>query len=102
MEEKIKVVWPSGKCAQPRRPLAPRLDSIEGKTICALYNGVFHFEETWPLIQELLSMKYPTTRYVGWEEFGTFIGKEEGPLLDVLAAKLKLRGCDAVVSGRGC
>ncbi|MFC1941357.1 hypothetical protein ACFLWL_03030 [Chloroflexota bacterium] len=102
MKEEIEVVWPSGKRAQLPQPLAPRLDTLEGKTICGLYNGAYHFDQTWPLIQQLLSGKYPGIKFVGWEEFGNYFGKEEESLLEALPAKLKHYGCDAVVSGRGC
>ena len=102
MKEKVEVVWPSGKFAQPSQPLAPRLDTLEGKTICELSNGVFYFDKTWPLIQQLLSKKYPGIRFVGWEEFGKFYSKEEMSLLEALPGKLAQYGCDAVVSGRGC
>ena len=104
MKEEIEVVWPYGKCVQPPQPLAPRLDTLEGKTICGLYNGTpqYHFDQTWPLIQELLSKKYSDIKFVGWEEFGAFCGKEEASLIEALPAKLKHYSCDAVVSGRGC
>ena len=102
MKEKIEVVWPLGRVAVPKQPLAPRLDTLEGKTICGLYNGSFRFEETWPLVKQLLSKKYPGIKFVGWEEFGKFHGKEEMPLLEALPGKLAQYNCDAVVSGRGC
>ncbi len=102
MKEKIEVVWPLGKATERLQPLAPRLDTLEGKTICGLYNGVFHFDETWPLIQQLLSKKYPGIKFVGWEEFGSFKEKEEMSRLEALPGKLAQYGCDAVISGRGC
>ena len=102
MKEKMEVVWPLGKSAEAPRSLALRLDTLEGKTICGLYNGVFHFDKTWPLIKQLLSKKYPGIKFVDWEEFGKFYGKEEIALLEALPDKLKQYGCDAVISGRGC
>ncbi|MFC1987911.1 hypothetical protein ACFLVH_05155 [Chloroflexota bacterium] len=102
MKEKIEVVWPLGKLTRPQQSLAPRLDTLEGKTICGLYNGSFHFDETWPFIKQLLSRKYHDIKFVGWEEFGEFNGNKELSLHEVLPDKLKQYGCDAVISGRGC
>ena len=102
MKEKVEVVWPSGKFAQPSQPLAPRLDTLEGKTICELSNGVFYFDKTWPLIQQLLREKYPGIKFVGWEEFGIVSDKEQVVVLKALPDKLKKYTCDAVISGRGC
>jgi hypothetical protein len=51
----------------------------------------------------LLKKKYPTAKFVGWEEFGKFGADEfEIPLLKALPDKLKQYKCDAVISGNGC
>ena len=100
MKEKIEVVWPLGKVAQSPQPLAPRLDTLEGKTICGLCNGSFYFDQSWPLIKQLLSKKYSGIKFVDWEKFGT-VGDDESVLKD-LPDKLRKYGCDAVVTGRGC
>ncbi|MFC1987982.1 hypothetical protein ACFLVH_05520 [Chloroflexota bacterium] len=103
MKEKIEVVWPLAKLTHPQQHLAPRLDTLEEKTICALFNGaVFRFDETWPLIKQALSRKYHDIKFVGWEEFGIFQRNEELALLEALPDKLRQYGCDAVISGRGC
>ncbi len=101
MKERVEVVWPSGKCAMPPQSLAPRLATLEGKTVCGLYNGGFYFNQTWPLVKRLLAKRYPGIEFVGWEEFGIISDKEEEVLKD-LPDKLRKYGCDAVVSGRGC
>lgn len=102
MKEKVEVVWPLGKGASRPQPLAPRLDTLEDKTICGTYNGSFYFNQTWPLIQELLKKKYPGIKFVGWEEFGIITDKERGAVLNALPDKFKKYSCDAVISGRGC
>ncbi len=38
MKEKTDVVWPVGKASRAPQPLASRLDTLEGKTICGLFN----------------------------------------------------------------
>jgi hypothetical protein len=94
-----KVVWPSGKSTQPPQPLAPRLETLEGKTICGLSNGRYYFEE---IIKKLLSQKYPGINFVEWDKFGIIPDKDEGAVLKALPEKLRRYGCDAVISGRGC
>ncbi len=102
MKEKVEVLWPLGRSQLQKQSLAPRLDTLEGKTICGLFNWAYHFDETWPLIKQLLSKKYRGIKFVDWENFGYFFGKEEMSQLEALPGKLKEYGCDAVISGRGC
>lgn len=102
VEPAYEVVWPSGRYAQPSMQLAPRLDSLENKIICGLSNGLFYFDETWPLIKELLSKRYPGVKFVDWEKFGTVPNTAKGAEYSALVDKLKEYHCDAVISGRGC
>ncbi len=102
MIEKLEAVWPLGRFTQAPQPLAPRLDTLEGKTICGLFNGVFYFEKTWPLVKQVLSQKYPGIKFVDWEKLGLFYSQDETASLKALPDKLKQYGCDAVISGRGC
>jgi hypothetical protein len=97
-----KVVWPSGKSTQQPQTLAPRLGSLEGKTICGLSNGRYYFGETWPLIKKLLSERYQGINFVDWDKFDIIPDKDEKEVLKALPEKLRTRGCDAVISGRGC
>jgi len=105
---------PTMEMVQP----VPRLDTLEGKTICGIVGGAYHFVETWPVIVELLQEKYPTAKFVGTLEFiegtpgvreaavvegGSFSHSQvEDELLEALPALLKKYGCDAVISGNGC
>ncbi|MFC1862081.1 hypothetical protein ACFLX6_02195 [Chloroflexota bacterium] len=102
MKEKVEVVWPLGKFVKSLQPLVSRLDTLDGKTICGLYNGDFYFDKTWQLIQQLLMRKYAGIKFVGWEEFSIVSDKEQVVVLKALPDKLKKYNCDAVISGRGC
>ena len=102
MEEKFDVVWPLGESTQKAQSLAPRLKSLEGKTIGGLYNGAFYFEKTWPTVKQALSRRFPGIKFVDHEKFGLFHGLDENPALKALPKKLKQFGVDAVISGRGC
>jgi hypothetical protein len=85
---------PTAEMVQP----GPRLDTLDGKTICGVYHGAFHFDETWPVMKELLSEKYPTAKFVGWEEFAD--SDLEDP--EELAALIEQYQCDAFIVGNGC
>ena len=102
MGESMEVVWPLGKIASKNQQLARRLETLEGKTICGLFDGVFHFDETGPLVKESLSRKYPSVKFVDWDKFGVFAGSKETILHNALLGKLKQYRCDAAISGRGC
>lgn len=101
MKEKLEVVWPLGKSTVRPQALAPRLETLEGKTICGLYNGRYYFEQTWPVVEAALAKKYPDIKFVDWEKFGLFYGKDQQSVLAALPEKLKQYHCDAVISGRG-
>lgn len=102
MEERFEVVWPLGESTQKAQALAPRLKTLEGKTIGGLYNGAFYFEKTWPTVKQALSRRFPNITFVDWEKFGLFHNVEENPALKALPERLKQYKVDAVISGRGC
>jgi hypothetical protein len=108
-ETVYEVLPPYGKPTIEVLQPAPRLDTLEGKTICGIYGGSFHFEETWPVIVELLQKKYPTAKFVGPEELFPdqpggimYGGANEPALLEALPALLKQYKCDAAIVGNGC
>jgi len=95
-----------------------RLDTLDGKTVCGIMGGAYRFNETWPMIKDVLAKKYPTAKFVGTLEFiegtpnvaqsaiaegGSFghAGVEDA-LLEALPALLKKYKCDAAVVGNGC
>lgn len=73
---------------------APRLDTLEGKTICEVSSEIWQAWRTFPLMRELLQKKYPTAKFVKWEEFAE-PGVYDGKNLELL----KEKGCDAVIVG---
>ena len=79
----------------------PRLDTLEGKTICGI-GGAFHFEETWPVMAEVLAEKYPTAKLLGPEVIPNLFGVSGTPDPVEIAAELKKHNCDAVIAGNGC
>jgi hypothetical protein len=95
---------PSIKVLQPIN----RLDTLEGKTICGLFGGSYHFEETFPKIAELLKKKYPTASFIGPDVISKNQGINsvwpdwEARNPQLIANLIKQYKCDAVVSGNGC
>jgi len=75
---------------------APRLESLEGKTICEISNGSWEDERTFPLIRELLQEQFPTATFVPYTEFPVGTAEIQEPGLDELAMS---KGCDAAIVG---
>jgi hypothetical protein len=97
-----EVVWPRGRRTVEVAHLAKRLDTLEGKTICALWDWVFRGDEVFPLVEKELKKRFPGLRFVGYEVFGSIHGDNEAQVLAALPDKLKEYKCDGVISGLGC
>lgn len=101
-KSEYEVVWPRGRRASDTIPLAKRLDSLEGKTICALWDWAFRGDKIFPVIEKELAKRYPTSKFVGYDVFGATHGANEAQVIAALPEKLKENGCDAVISAMGC
>jgi len=82
--------------------LAPRLDTLSGKTVCELWDYLFRGDEIFPWLEAELEARYPGIQFVRYSEFGSTHGDEEHEILESLPAKLRELGADAVISGMGC
>ena len=78
---------------------APRLDTLEGKTICELWNGDFEGNRTFPLIEELLKKQFPTAKFIPYTEFP--VGRLQISDVKNIGKIVKEMGCDAVITGNG-
>lgn len=101
----FKVVSPLGEETVEEVTMVPRLDTLEGKTICLTWNGSFKSNVTLPIIAELLSKKYPTAKVIPYTEMPrSFRAPAPGTITserEALAATFKEKGCNAVISGNG-
>jgi hypothetical protein len=97
-----QVLWPRGEKTIEIAPLARRLDSLEGKTVCQLWDYLFRGDEIFALLEEELGARYPGINFVSYEEFGSTHGEDETKILEELPARLEALGVDAVISGMGC
>jgi hypothetical protein len=101
----IEVVSPVGLEVVKRSGSAPRLGSLDGKTIGEVWNGVFKGDFTFPIIRKLLQQKYPRLRIIPYTEFphtpGSDNPTQQRERARLIAAMAKEKGCDAVISGNG-
>ena len=97
-----EVYWPRGARQQKTRALAPRLETLEGKTVAQLWDQLFKGDVVFEILEEGLRERFPGVKFVSWREFGSTHGGEEKEALAALPAKFKALGVDAVVSGMAC
>jgi hypothetical protein len=96
------VVWPRSQRMVGVRPLARRLDSLEGKKVAQLWDYLFRGDEVFSILEDGLSDRYRGLEFISWREFGNTHGEDEAKVLAGLPARLKQMGVSAVVSGMGC
>jgi hypothetical protein len=97
-----EVVWPSGDRRRALRPLAKRLDTLNGKTIAQLWDFLFYGDEVFNALEEKMRAQYPDVKFVSWREFGTTHGVNEKELLAALPQRFKELGVDAAISSMAC
>ena len=102
-EEKYEVVSPVAERHVKSITMPPRLDTLDGKTVCELWNESFNADITFSTIRELLKNKYPGIKVIPCTEMPIHhtmedpgVGNEPS---EALIAALKEKGCDAVISG---
>jgi hypothetical protein len=101
----FEVLSPEGLDAVERQGPARRLDSLDGKTVCEIWNGVFKGDITFPIIRAQLQARYPGVRIVPYTEFPHAPASDnparQRALAQEIAALVKEKGGDAVISGNG-
>ena len=73
---------------------ASRLDTLDGKTICELSDGIWEHDRTFPKIRELLLQRFPNLKIKPYTELpaGNFD-------IEDIADRVKKLGCDGVIVG---
>ena len=97
-----EAYWPRSSRQQRVQKLAPRLGSLEGKTVAQLWDQLFKGDVVFEVLEEGLKQRVPGIRFVSWREFGSTHGGEEKEVLAALPQRLKELGVDAVISGMAC
>jgi len=100
--EIYRVVWPRGTKVVEAADVAPRLSTLEGKTIGQLWDDLFRGDEIFPILEEELLRRFPGVRFVRYDAFGSTHGRDEQRVLAELPDKLKRLEVDAVISGMAC
>ena len=103
-EQRYAVVSPVGRTTVPMLEQAPRLNTLEGKTI-AVVGGSFMASVTHPEIKRLILKGYPTAKVILLNEIGS-AGVYPAPGItrqakEEFQRKLREMGVDAVISGNG-
>lgn len=97
-----EALWPRSPRQAKVKPLAHRLDTLDGKTIAWIWDYVFRGNEVFTQLEISLKARFPGVKFVNWSEFGNTHGSDEREVVASLPQKLKSLGVDAVVSGMGC
>jgi hypothetical protein len=96
------AMWPRGEKTVKIAPLAPRLDTLKGKTVAFLWDYLFRGDEIFPILESELSATFPDMRFVGYDVFGSTHGADEGQILADLSQTMAEHKVDAIISGMGC
>lgn len=100
--EVLEVAWPLGPSAVQIIPLAKRLDTLNGKTICEMWDWVYRGNEIYPAVEKELERRYPGVKFVNYNNFGNPHSAQEAKVLQDLPDQAKEHGCDAFIVGVGC
>ena len=102
---KMGVISPVGIKGVKKQNIAPRLDTLDGKTICETWNRDFKGDIMFPIYRELFEKRYDGVKVIPYTEFpaSPLSGTPEfqRKVSREIAALAKERGCDAIISGNG-
>ena len=102
MGETYEVVWPRGPKTAAVTALAPRLDTLAGKTVGELWDDLFRGDEIFPVLRQELRNRFAGLRIVEYPAFGSTHGAEEHESIAHLPERIAEHGVDAVISGMAC
>lgn len=103
--ESLAVISPTGCESVPQTNLAQRLETLNGKTVCEVWNEDFKGDIMFPVYRKLLKERFPDVKIVPYTELpcaslkGTPSYQRE--VVHQIIARLKEKGADAVISGNG-
>lgn len=98
----FEVYWPRSPRQVKGKKLAPRLDTLNGKTIAQFWDFIFSGDKVFEALEEGIRKRYPDARFVSWREFGNTHGADERQIVADLPKRFKELGVDAAISGMGC
>jgi hypothetical protein len=107
MDAILNVVSPVGEnVSETITSLAPRLETLDGKTVCEIWNGGFKADVMFPIIEEMLRARYPSVKVIPYTEFpavtiASLESVKKAGTLEAVRAALLEKGCDALITGNG-
>ena len=69
-----QALWPRSPRQSKVKPLAKRLDTLNGKTIAQVWDQVFRGDEVFEFLEEGIKARYPEVKFVSWKDFGNTPG----------------------------
>jgi hypothetical protein len=103
--DEAEVISPIGLPRTQDKGIAPRLDSLEGKTIGEVYNHHFKGDQMFGLYRELLKQRFPGVRIIPYTELpASYVGGDTAThrrVAQEVATLAKEKGCDALITGNG-
>jgi len=104
-EPVYKVLSPLGESTAKTTAMAPRLDTLDGKTVCLVWNYAFKADVTLPAIAEELKRLYPGIKIIPYTAM-PLAPLPEAPGTpkrdsEALQAAYKAKGAQAVIAGNG-
>jgi hypothetical protein len=101
----IGVISPVGRPGGQSNAIAPRLETLQGKTVGEVYNHHFKGDQMFGLYRQLLRQRYPGVQVIPYTELpASFVGGDPAyhrTVAQEIAAVAKEKGCDALISGNG-
>ena len=95
MKTAIEIYNPRGT-TEVTSEHAPRLNTLDGKTICEISNGGWEADRIFPYIRALLKKRFPNIKIIPYTEFPSGRGQIDIEKIGVL---VKNKGCDGVIVG---
>lgn len=94
-----EVVHPLGRRVTQAKAHAARPGTLDGVTIGELSNHKFDSAFAFEVIENAILRRFPTARFVSFEQFGDVYGAHESDVIRDLPDKLRQYECDLVISG---
>ncbi|MGA2463804.1 MAG: hypothetical protein ABSH06_05550 [Thermodesulfobacteriota bacterium] len=106
MSMKLKVVSPVGEPVVQEVSSPPSLNTLNGKTVCEVWNGAFEGHVSFAIVREMLRKRYPDVKVIPYTELPmttvpSLSSGNKVQTLEALRVALVEKGCDAVITGNG-
>jgi hypothetical protein len=105
MSEKTGVISPEGLPLGATKNVSRPLDTLDGKTICEVYNNHFNGELMFRTYRRLFGEKFSGVKIIPYDEFPiVYVGGDPASQKKIareIAVLAKERGCDALITGNG-